>query len=440
MSGMGERHWFGWGLGIATALAALVRVGYVLVHQRHEPLVGDAFFYHHGANLLLDGHGFIDPYAYLLSGDVQQAADHPPVFVTYLAAWSAVGLDSVTSHLVAGALLGTLGVLLIGLAGRRVGGPVVGVIAALFAALYPGLWGWDTMGLSEPAAVVGVGLTLITAWRMKETPSVRRAIELGAAIAFATMCRAELAVFGPLIVVPLVWRMVELELRRRVLLIAVCAATVIAGIAPWVAHNLTRFAEPVYLSAGLEVTLAYSNCDEVYQGRLLGYWEFTCATEVMGRAVDDPSELDQSERSAIWREETRAYMSDNIDRIPTVVLARIGRTTGLFRPLQQLELDIEPEGRDLWEARIGLGAYYALAGLSVLGWVALGRQKRLRYPLLVPVVTVLLSAAITWGSTRYRVASEPTLCILAAAGVVALLSAVQRRREPRPARSRSAEG
>jgi len=50
-------------------LAALaLRVGYVLGWKNPAPILGDAFYYHYGANLFADGHGFPDPYAWKLTG------------------------------------------------------------------------------------------------------------------------------------------------------------------------------------------------------------------------------------------------------------------------------------------------------------------------------------------------------------------------------------
>ena len=70
----GFRRW----LLAATALGAVIRVAW-LVAGWNDPIgFEDAFFYHHQANLLADGKGFISPFPYLASGVSSPAAEHPP--------------------------------------------------------------------------------------------------------------------------------------------------------------------------------------------------------------------------------------------------------------------------------------------------------------------------------------------------------------------------
>jgi len=176
----------------------------------------------------------------------------------------------------------------------------------------------------------------------------------------------------------------------------------------------------VYLSSGLDITLAYSNCDEVYYGPTTGYWSFECAVGSLRSSGEDVTGHDQSQLAAVWRTQTGRYVSAHRERLPVVVAARVGRAFGLYKPLQQVQLDVVPEGRDLWVARTGLLAYFALALASVIGWRALGRQHRLRWPLLIPFVIVVVSVAMTFGATRYRVTAEPVLCVLAAVGLTAI--------------------
>jgi hypothetical protein len=196
-------------------------------------------------------------------------------------------------------------------------------------------------------------------------------------------------------------------------------------VAPWVGYNLTRFEEPVYISSGLDVTLAYSNCDLVYYGPNIGFWDFRCA------ALPDvpPAELDaidQSQRSSLWREQTTSYVRDHLDRVPAVVLARLGRVAGVYRPFQQMRLDVVPEGREVWVARGGMAGYYVLLAFSVVGWRALRKTAIPRFIFLMPIVTVALAAVTTFGATRYRAAAEPVLCLLAAAGAVSLFDVARR--------------
>ena len=296
------------GVGLATLTGLVIRVWYVLAVRRHRPVLGDAYYFHHAANLLVDGKGWIVPLPYHTLGQTQQAADHPPVFVVYLAMWSQVGLTSVTAHLVAGALLGTVAVALVGVVGYRVGGWRVATVAAAFAAVYPNLWGWDGMLLSEPTAVIAVTLVLLAALRFDESPTTWRAVAFGLTIGFAGLCRAELLLLGPLVGLPLAIR-ARGELGRAAIgRFAAIGVAAVAVVAPWVGYNLTRFEEPVFLSAGLDVTLAYSNCDPAFYGPNTGYFDFSCAA-LPDLTPEELEELDQSERSTLWRERATSYIA-----------------------------------------------------------------------------------------------------------------------------------
>ena len=413
------------GVGLATLTGLVIRVWYVLAVRRHRPVLGDAYYFHHAANLLVDGKGWIVPLPYHALGQTQQAADHPPVFVVYLAMWSKVGLTSVTAHLVAGALLGTVAVALVGVVGYRVGGWRVATVAAAFAAVYPNLWGWDGMLLSEPTAVIAVTLVLLTALRFDESPTTWRAVAFGLTIGFAGLCRAELLLLGPLVALPLAIR-ARGELGRAAIgRFAAIGVVAVAVVAPWVGYNLTRFEEPVFLSAGLDVTLAYSNCDPAFYGPNTGYFDFSCAA-LPDLTPEELEELDQSERSTLWRERATSYIRDHLDRLPTVVLARLGHVAGVYQPFQQMRLDVIPEGREVWVAHGGMAGYYALVVLSVAGWHALRRSTIPRFVFLMPIVTAAFAAMTTFGATRYRAAAEPVLCLLGAAGAVALFDVARR--------------
>ena len=105
-----------------------VRLVYLLVWRNPWAMVGDPYYYHHGANLLADGEGYVHPYRFLLYGSRMPGADHPPAFLTVLAGFSWLGFRTFFQHQVIGCFLGTLGVLSMGLLGRRIAGERVGLI------------------------------------------------------------------------------------------------------------------------------------------------------------------------------------------------------------------------------------------------------------------------------------------------------------------------
>jgi hypothetical protein len=192
-------------------------------------------------------------------------------------------------------------------------------------------------------------------------------------------------------------------------------------ISPWVVRNLVTFDEPVYLSTGLDITMAVTNCDETYQGYWRAFWYMPCATR------HTPPEGDLSVQAVYWRHLALDYMSAHKSELPGVIAARVGRMWGVYRPFQQVKLNIL-EGHRTWISWTGLGFFYVLTPSAIAGLVLLRRRKVPIVPLLAPVLTVTFSAIITFGNTRYRAAAELTLALGAAVAFVALVEHLQSRR------------
>jgi hypothetical protein len=80
------------------------------------------------------------------------------------------------------------------------------------------------------------------------------------------------------------------------------------------------------------------------------------------------------------------------------------------------------EDREEWVTRIGLVAYYPTLLFAVAGAVVMGRRRAARdalWILLVPAIIVTLNTMATYGQTRFRAGTEPSLALLAAVGIVA---------------------
>ncbi len=133
--------------------------------------------------------------------------------------------------------------------------------------------------------------------------------------------------------------------------------------------------------------------------------------------------------SRIYRNRAFEYMSDHKSRTPVVVLARIGRDWGFYRPADMLDWN-ENEGRPRWVTGLGLAFYYPLLAFAVGGVVVLRRRRTRQWPLLMPPLIVTLGTVLAYGQTRFRVPAEPSLVVLAAVGIAALLA----RRWPEPGR------
>jgi 4-amino-4-deoxy-L-arabinose transferase-like glycosyltransferase len=412
------------GLVAATALGMAVRVAYILIVRHDFPVRGDAAFYHIGARLLVDGHGFVEPTRFIF-GFNEQSASHPPLYLLWLTIPTSVGLDGPVWHMLWSSVVGTATVAIVGLLAREVAGPRAGLIAAGLAAIYPNLWVFDGFLLSETTATFTGTLVVLLTYRYLHEPTLRRAVYLGVAAGIAALARAELVLLIPLLVIPVVWLKRIPDARTRLKWVLAAALAAAAPMVPWVAFNLVRFEKPVLLSTGLEPTLLGANCDDTYYGESLGYFSGRCVEEAA--YTTKPSD-DQSERNAAWRQVVRDYVGENITRAPVVVLARWGRVTGLYRPGRQLELDHDIEGRERWVALLCLTSFYLVAVLAVAGAVILRRRRVNLYPLVVLPAIVLIAIGIALGSNRYRASAEGALVVLAAVTLDAGLSAWSARR------------
>jgi 4-amino-4-deoxy-L-arabinose transferase-like glycosyltransferase len=404
-------------LAVLAAGGLALRLAYVLGAKWHMPVWGDAFVYHHQANLLAAGHGFITPSDWFFRDHtVFQSADHPPLFTAVLAAVSVLGGTSFGAHQLTGAAIGTATVVVVGLVGRAAAGERAGLLAAGLAALYPYVWVNDALVMSESLTMLTAALVALAAYRMWRAPSLGRAALVGLAVAAGALTRAELALLGPLVVVPATLGRRGVHLLRRAAWCGAAVAAALAAVGPWVAYNLSRFDEPVLLSAGLGITLRVANCPSTYRGELLGFWDFDCALREDLTGVGD-----QSRQDAELRRRALAFVADHRARVPVVVAARVGRLWGLYRPLQGARFDTG-EARELVVSWAGLALLYPLMALSVAGTVILRRRRRPTYPLVALVVVATVAAAITFGNTRYRAPAEVALVVLAAVALDATWS------------------
>jgi hypothetical protein len=446
---------FGRVLLVIVAVAFGIRVGYVAVAKAGPcPLVfadgtrvgsypskclrGDELFYNSEANYVAAGHGFNEPLsAFTHPGDAKPrpAADHPPLTVAVLTpvSWLVDHAplswvikeplhDHVREHRYTMVLFGTLLVGLVGLLGRRIGGDTVGLVAAGIAAVSPNIWVNDGLVMSETLTALTVVGALLGALWWRDRPSWRRAALVGAVCGLATLTRVEFVLLVPLLVfvVAASLGIPRAERWKQALLALVVTLVVLA---PWVGFNLARFHDPTFVSTNDGLTLAGANCDPMYHGSSIGFWTLqSCA--------DDPPPGDQSQVAAAFRRRGLHYMKAHAARVPLVVLARVGRTWSLFRPLDMVSLNT---GEDREEAvtRLGLVAYYPTLAFAVAGVVVLWRRRARAalWVLLVPAIIVTLNTIATYGLTRFRAGAEPSLALLAAVGGVELFRRMRDRRE-----------
>jgi 4-amino-4-deoxy-L-arabinose transferase-like glycosyltransferase len=418
-------------LGLIAGAGLALRVAYVLLLARNVTGSGDYHFYHGVANLLAEGHGFSDPFAFVAEHGVEHpAATHPPLWPMLLSLASRAGATGEVSHKLVGCLVGTGVIVAVGMLGRRLGGPRLGLIAAAVAAVYPVLITADGSLMSESLYGLFIALALTAAHALLERPGPARAALLGGVVALAALARSEALLLLLLLVTPAALAGPGPG-RARVLRLVAGVGACLLLLAPWAARNWAAFDRPVLISTNDGTMLAGANCPASYHGANMGGWNFECISKVR------PGE-DDAERSRRWGREGLEYARDHAERLPIVVPVRVLRTWELYQPLEQVQF---AEGRYRPLVRLGVAWYFALLPLAALGVLAL-RGRPALWLLLAPAVMVTVTSALGYGVPRLRHAAEIPLVLLAAAGIerlherwIARRRAGSRAAEPAPAAS-----
>jgi 4-amino-4-deoxy-L-arabinose transferase-like glycosyltransferase len=400
------------------AIAAAMLVGLAIrlaFHVAYAPArlpFADGLWYHFEANLLADGHGFIHPFDFPFRHQTHQSAGHPPLFVLVLAAVSWLGGTTVFAHQLTEIALDTGAVVMIGFLGREVAGARAGILAASLAAIYPGFWATEGEVLSESLYALIVASMLLLAFRFLRRPSRRGILALGVVVGLGALCRGEAVLFLPVLVVPAAVAAGSSR-TRRMTSFAIAVAGVLVVVAPWTIYNATRFKKPVLISTSVGYLVAGANCERTYHGPELGLWDAACASR--------PVSGDESQRSEQLRHIGSTYARRHLGRLPIVVAARVGRLFEVYRPTPSTF------GPSLVRGLM-LASWYALIPLAIAGAAILRRRRTTLIPLTATVVAVAMTAALTWGTRRFRVPVDIAFVVLVAVAIDRAASLASSRR------------
>lgn len=386
--------------------------------------VNDPLHFHLQGNHLADGHWFIDPLLFRATGEMMPSASKVPLFSSYLGVVSFFGGDTVLAHRLAACVAGAAAIVAIGLIVRLLAGPRAGLGAAAIAAVYPNLWINDVLLQAESLFAALVAGMILAAYRYWQRPALATAAILALTMGLTALTRPEGVMLAVVTGVPLVLRArPDWRLRFRDLAVLGLGGLVLLG--PWLAWNQVRFDEPVFLSSGSGGVLSTANCEATYGGNLLGYatncFDPAPVAEEVGIDVDEVPAylrtLSEVERDAYARDQGQAFIQDNLDRLPVVVAARVGRMWDVYRPGQNIVLNDSIEARGLQTSRVGVAAYFLILPLAIGGVAVLWRRRIPISPLVAAPLVVSFVAAVTYPATRYRVSADVALIVLAAVAI-----------------------
>jgi 4-amino-4-deoxy-L-arabinose transferase-like glycosyltransferase len=416
-------------LALIAAGGLLIRLVYLFAFARGVHGIGDWYFFHWGANLLAQGHGFINPLTYVFHGQSVASAGHPPAWQVLLSGVSWVGGTGQLAHRATGCVVGAVTIVLVGLLARRVAGERVGVVAAGMAAVYPVLIGADISLMSETLYGFFVAAALLVAYRLRDRRDLGSAAGLGALIALAALTRSEGLLLIVLLALPVALRAGG---GRRFLLSGACVAACALVIAPWAIRNAVVFHRFVPLSTNDGTLVAGANCGLTYRGADIGFWNIQC--------IPPQTWNNEAVQAARWRHDGVTYARRHTGRWPVVVATRVLRTWDLFQPRRMVRFN---EGRPIRLEQASLLAFWLLVPFAIAGLVTLRRRREPLWILLSPIVLVTIASVIGYGTPRFRHAAEIPLLVFGGVAVTRVLDWAQahgwarpRRSAPRPAAAR----
>jgi 4-amino-4-deoxy-L-arabinose transferase-like glycosyltransferase len=283
----------------------------------------------------------------------------------------------------------------------------VGLLAAAVAAVNPNLWMNDAVIMSESISALLIVATIACGYALHRQPTLQRAALAGAVIGLTVLARAEIGLFLPLMIVPVLVRAGDLTWLQRAGRLALATFAMVLVIAPWSLWNQTRFHDSVPLSTNDGTTLLGANCPRAFNSNITGGWAISCVLKT------DVTGLDASQASAKQRKLGIDYAKAHLGRLPLVVFAREGRTFGFWRPDQSVYINTG-EGREEWASWAGLATFWALVPVSILGAFGLRRRGVTLIPVAATLLTVLAVSALFYGIPRFRLPLDVATCLLAA--------------------------
>jgi 4-amino-4-deoxy-L-arabinose transferase-like glycosyltransferase len=393
--------------------ALAVRVAYALTLGRHSNGLGDFHFYNWSADLIAQGHGYVDPFKLIDGHGYAATATHPPLwsYVLSVSSWifgssSHIGdfaPAAFVPHRMTSALVGTGAVVAVGLLGRKVGGARTGLVAALLAAVYPEMVATDGSVMSESLYALLLVTALVLAYRVLEQPTWKRGLALGLVIGLATLTRSESGLLLLIVAVPAAWRA---PARWRVIGAAVLGAAVL--LVPWGVRNYSVFHQVVPVSTNEGAGIGGANCATTYHGQLIGYTDFTCLSKA------DPK-LNEAQQSDHWRSQGITYAKHHAGRLPVVVLARVGRAFDLYQTRWQTRL---AEAHPPKVEGVAVAVYILLLPVALLGVLVLRRRGAPLFILLAPAITTVVAATTIHGLPRYSYGFQVVMVVLCASAAL----------------------
>jgi 4-amino-4-deoxy-L-arabinose transferase-like glycosyltransferase len=420
-SGLAARNGGPIGLGVLVAILLLglgLRVGYAW--EGREP-VYDAQAYAKIAANFEQGDGFTTG-----AGATQPSSNYSPGLPLAVAGVYAVtGVDERAARVVL-ALVGSLAVLFAYLIGRRLGGPLAGLIGAGALAVYPALLEYQGMLMGEPLAATLLSAAVLSMfWARSARPKItaRRWLVPGVLFGALALVRPEYLAVALLLSLVLFATEARDDWREALLQAAILFAGVVVVIAPWTIRNAAALERFVPISTGggqvlyagtylpsdgnpervgAEVVAHHPELfapDAAERLRLEQILARLAAARYPGMETDEA--LSRMGKEALW---------DDVSEEPLEYLGFLATKVGRIWSHGPRQIMRTP----VWEALHWALLLLGFLGLGVLAW------KRRWEALVIAVIFLAITAisALLVASPRRVLVMVPLLAALAGVGAV----------------------
>ena len=297
----------------------------------------------------------------------------------------------------------------------------MGLLAALLVAACPMLIAADGSLMSESLYVALITAVALGAYWALDGSSPWRFASVGLLVGLAALTRADALFLAPILACALAWRVRGRSPARRVALGAVLLCAMVVVLVPWVVYSSSRMGGTVLLSSNSGNMLEGANCAGTYHGKLLGAWDARCLR-------NKPPQVSELE----WASESRGvavdYARGHAVDLPLVAATRVMRVWGLWSPVDQARLEAIETRSVPWQI-FAWGYDLVILVLAVVGAALLVRRGTELAPLVAIVAAVVVTAALSNGNQRFRLAAEPVVAVAAAVAILAAWCA----RRPDPA-------
>ncbi len=341
------------------------------------------------------------------------------------------GLAGARIFALSGVIPGVVGILVVALLARHVGGRRAGIIAAWLTALSPAVILASPRVMSETLVVPIVAGAVLAWYRWSDRPTYGRAAAVTGLFSLLVLTKAEgVVVLAAVVAIGAVgaWRRRPSEpLGPRFAALGVLAVVPVAVLLAWGSWSTANEGSGQIKEQGMAsfgVTALAGNCDSAYRaGPLMAWKSYPCIG--LG-PVDDPEVVR-------WNEslKPRQLLVENVkdagpSRVVGVSTLKVLRANGLFLPAKTIELQ---EFEQNWPTRgfdVQMVWWWAVMACAIGGIAVIRRTGTRLAPLLAPVVVANAAIFATWGNPRYRLLGEPSLVVVAACLLAALSAALGR--------------